>query len=202
MVVRDLDGDGKAELCLRTASYAATREQAFDGGKGFVLEGPEYLTVYAGDTGREIAKVDWIERGRPEDWADHTGNRSSRHMLGVAYLDGKTPSVLVVRGTYGLMKVDAWTLRAGTLQKIWRWTNERQPFKYQGQGQHSIKVGDIDGDGFDEILNGSIAIDNDGRTLWGTGMGHGDRFYLSISILPEPASRSGTPLKIPTRKMV
>jgi rhamnogalacturonan endolyase len=179
MVVRDLDGDGKAEVCLRTAPYAATREQAFDGGKGFVLEGPEYLAVYAGDTGREIAKVDWIERGRPEDWADHTGNRSSRHMLGVAYLDGKTPSVLVVRGTYGLMKVDAWTLRAGTLQKLWRWTNERQPFKYQGQGQHSIKVGDIDGDGFDEILNGSIAIDNDGRTLWGTGMGHGDRFYLS-----------------------
>jgi rhamnogalacturonan endolyase len=179
MVVRDLDGDGRAEVCLRTAPYAATREQAFDGGRGFVLEGPEYLSVYAGDSGREVAKVDWIERGRPEDWADHTGNRSSRHMLGVAYLDGKTPSVLVVRGTYGLMKVEAWTLRNGTLQKIWRWTNERQPFKYQGQGQHSIKVGDIDGDGFDEILNGSIAIDNDGRTLWGTGMGHGDRFYLS-----------------------
>ncbi len=179
MVVRDLDGDGKAEVCLRTAPYAATREQALDGGRGFVLQGPEYLSVYAGDTGREIAKVDWIERGQPEDWADHTGNRSSRHMLGVAYLDGKTPSVLVVRGTYGLMKVDAWTLRGGALQKIWRWTNERQPFKYQGQGQHSIKVGDIDGDGFDEILNGSIAIDNDGRTMWGTGMGHGDRFYLS-----------------------
>ena len=179
MVVRDLDGDGKAEVCLRTAPYAATREQAFDGGRGFVLQGPEYLSVYAGDTGREIAKVDWIERGQPEDWADHTGNRSSRHMLGVAYLDGKTPSILVVRGTYGLMKVDAWTLHNGALQKIWRWTNERQPFKYQGQGQHSIKVGDIDGDGFDEILNGSIAIDNDGRTMWGTGMGHGDRFYLS-----------------------
>jgi hypothetical protein len=65
------------------------------------------------------------------------------------------------------------------LQKIWRWTNERQPFKYQGQGQHSIKVGDIDGDGFDEILDGSIAIDNDGRTIWSTGLGHGDRFYLS-----------------------
>jgi rhamnogalacturonan endolyase len=179
MVVRDLDGDGKAEVCLRTAPYAATRGQALDGGKGFVLQGPEYLSVYAGGTGREIAKVDWIERGQPEDWADHTGNRSSRHMLGVAYLDGKTPSVLVLRGTYGLMKVDAWTLRNGALQKIWRWTNERQPFKYQGQGQHSIKVGDIDGDGFDEILNGSIAIDNDGRTMWGTGMGHGDRFYLS-----------------------
>jgi hypothetical protein len=179
MVVRDLDGDGKAEVCVRTAPFAATRDQAVDGGRGFVLDGPEYLAVFSGETGKEVAKVDWIERGKPTDWADYTGNRSSRHMLGVAFLDGKTPSVLVVRGTYGLMKVDAWTFRNGTLTKVWRWTNERQPFMYQGQGQHSIKVGDIDGDGFDEILNGSIAIDNDGRTMWGTGLGHGDRFYLS-----------------------
>jgi rhamnogalacturonan endolyase len=100
-------------------------------------------------------------------------------MLGVAYLDGKTPSVLVVRGTYGLMKVDAWTLRGRKLEKLWRWTNERAPFKYQGQGQHSIKTGDIDGDGRDEILNGAIAIDHDGRTMWSLGLGHGDRFYLS-----------------------
>jgi rhamnogalacturonan endolyase len=179
MVVRDLDGDGKAEVCLRTAPFAASREQAFGGGKGFVLEGPEYLAVYDGQTGREIDKVDWIERGKTTEWADHSGNRSSRHMLGVAYLDGKTPSVLVVRGTYGMMRVDAWTLRNKKLEKLWRWTNERAPFKYQGQGQHSIKVGDIDGDGKDEILNGSIAIDNDGRTMWSTGLGHGDRFYLT-----------------------
>ena len=179
MVVRDLDGDGKAEVCLRTAPYAATRAEMFGPDKPFVLEGPEYLAVFSGETGKEIAKVDWIERGHAEDWADHSGNRSSRHMMGVAYLDGKTPSVLVVRGTYGLMKVDAWMLQNGTLRKVWRWTNERAPFKYQGQGQHSIKVADIDGDGADEILNGSIAIDNDGRTLWSTGLGHGDRFYVS-----------------------
>ena len=179
MVVRDLDGDGKAEVCLRTAPYAATREQAFDPGRPFVLDGPEYLAVYDGETGKEIDKVDWIERGNVTDWADRSGNRSSRHMMGVAYLDGKTPSVLVVRGTYGLMKVDAWTLRRKKLEKLWRWTNERAPFKYHGQGQHSIKAGDIDGDGFDEILNGSIAIDHDGRTMWSTGLGHGDRFYVS-----------------------
>ena len=179
MVVRDLDGDGKAEVCLRTAPFAATRDQMFTPEKPFVLEGPEYLSVYSGETGKEIDKVDWIERGKPQDWADNSGNRSSRHMMGVAYLDGRTPSVLVVRGTYGLMKVDAWMLRQGKLQKVWRWTNERAPFKYHGQGQHSIKVADIDGDGADEILNGSIAIDNDGRTLWGTGLGHGDRFYVS-----------------------
>lgn len=179
LIARDLDGDHVAEVCLRTAPYAATREQAFDGGKGIVLEGPEHLACYDGKTGQEIDTVEWIERGKVTDWADTTGNRSSRHMLGVAYLDGKTPSVLVVRGTYGLMKVDAWTLRKRRLEKLWRWTNERAPFKYQGQGQHSIKTGDIDEDGCDEILNGSIAIDNDGRTMWSTGLGHGDRFYLA-----------------------
>jgi hypothetical protein len=179
MVVRDLDGDGKAEVCLRSAPYAATREQAYGGGQGIVLDGPESLAVLDGETGREIDKVDWIERGKVTDWADTTGNRSSRHMLGVAYLDGKTPSVLVVRGTYGLMKIDAWTLRNRKLEKLWRWTNERAPFKYHGQGQHSIKTGDLDGDGRDDILNGSIAIGSDGRTLWSTGLGHGDRFYLT-----------------------
>ena len=72
MVVRDLDGDDKAEVCLRTAPYAATREQVFDAGKAFVLDGPEYLAVYDGQTGKEIDKVDWIERGKVTDWADTT----------------------------------------------------------------------------------------------------------------------------------
>jgi len=179
MVVRDLDGDNKAEVCVRTAPYAADADQMFPSGRtGFIMEGPEYLAVYDGATGTEIDKVDWIKRGRVQDWGDNTGNRSSRHMMGVAYLDGKTPAVLAVRGIYGMMKIDAWVLKDRRLEKVWRWTNERAPFMYQGQGQHSIKTGDIDGDGCDEILAGSIAIDNDGRTLWGTGYGHGDRFYL------------------------
>ena len=179
MVVRDLDGDNKAEVCVRTAPYAATSDDMFPSGKtGFILEGPEYLAVYDGQTGKEIDRVDWIERGKVQDWGDNTGNRASRHMMGVACLDGKTPAVLAVRGIYGMMKVDAWVLKNKKLEKLWRWTNERAPFMYQGQGQHSIKTADIDGDGCDEILVGSNAIDNDGRTMWGTGYGHGDRFYL------------------------
>ena len=180
MIVRDLDGDNKAEVCLRTKPYAATLESALPGAReGNVLEGPEWLTVYDGETGREIDHADWIELGRVQDWGDNTGNRASRHMMAVAYLDGKTPAVLVVRGTYGMMKIDAWMLEDRKLKKIWRWTNERAPFLFHGQGQHSVKVGDIDGDGCDEILNGSIAIDNDGRSLWSSGLGHGDRFYLT-----------------------
>jgi rhamnogalacturonan endolyase len=77
-----------------------------------------------------------------------------------------------------MMKIDAYVLENRKLHKVWRWSNERAPFMYQGQGQHTVKTGDIDGDGMDEIINGSIAIDNDGRTLWGTGLGHGDRSYM------------------------
>ena len=119
MVVRDLDGDGKAEVCLSTAPYAATRAEMFGPGKPFVLDGPG---VPGGRLRRRDRKGDRqgrLDRARPRptDWADHSGNRSSRHMMGVAYLDGKTPSVLVVRGTYGLMKVDAWMLQNGKLRE-------------------------------------------------------------------------------------
>jgi rhamnogalacturonan endolyase len=179
MVVRDLDGDNKAEVCIRTSDYAATQEDMLESGRtGFLLDAPEYLAVYNGETGELIDRAPWIELGKVQDWGDNTGNRASRHMLGVAYLDGKTPSVLVVRGTYGTMKIDAWVLENRKLRKVWRWTNERAPFMYQGQGQHTIKTGDIDGDGMDEIINGSLAIDHDGKTLWGTGLGHGDRSYM------------------------
>jgi hypothetical protein len=73
MVVRDLDGDNKAEVCVRTAPYAADADEMFPSGRtGFILEGPEYLAVYDGATGAVIDKVDWIERGRVQDWADNT----------------------------------------------------------------------------------------------------------------------------------
>lgn len=179
MVVRDLDGDDRAEVCVRTSDYAATQDASLAReGEGAVWAAPEYLAVYDGATGALIDKAPWIELGKVQDWGDNTGNRASRHMLAVAYLDGKTPSILAVRGTYGMMKLDAWVLENKKLRKVWRWTNERAPFLYHGQGQHSVKTGDIDGDGCDEIVNGSLAIDNDGRTMWSTGLGHGDRAYM------------------------
>lgn len=111
-IVRDLDGDNKAELCLRNKPYAATLEEALPGARaGNALEGPEWLSVYSGETGRLIDQVDWIELQSVQHWGDNTGNRASRHLMGVAYLDGKTPSVLAIRGTYGVMKIDAWMLQ-------------------------------------------------------------------------------------------
>lgn len=179
-VVRDLDGDNKAEVCFRAKPYAATLAEASEGArKGNALEGPEWLAVHDGETGKLIDQVDWIELGKVQDWGDNTGNRASRHLMGIAYLDGKTPAVLAIRGTYGMMKIDAWTLENKKLKKVWRWTNERAPFIFQGQGAHGLQVGDVNGDGQDEIFNGAISISNDGRSLWSTGLGHGDRMYLT-----------------------
>ena len=173
MVVYDLNGDGKAEVAIKTAEGDHRQSN------GQVLSGPEYCSVWNGQTGETIDRVDWIPRGKPEDWGDTVGNRMNRNMMGVAYLDGKTPALLVLRGIYGLMKMDAWLLKNNKLIRAWSWTNQTAGWKYQGQGQHNIHVADIDGDGLDEILNGSIAIDQDGRILWSTGLGHGDRFYIS-----------------------
>ena len=171
--VADLDGDGRAEIAIKTGE-GDPRDK-----NGQVLTGPEYLSIWDGMTGKDIDRVDWIPRGKLSDWGDYTGNRSNRHMMAVAYLDGKTPSVVIFRGTYGLMKAEAFFLKDKKLQRVWSWTNERAGWRYQGQGQHAVHVADIDGDGADEILNGSIAIDNDGRLMWSTGNGHGDRFYIT-----------------------
>ena len=179
-IVRDLDGDNKAEVCFRTKPYAATLAEAMEGArKGNALEGPEWLAVHDGETGKLIDQADWIELQSVQHWGDNTGNRASRHLMGVAYLDGKTPALLAIRGTYGVMKIDAWSLENKKLKKLWRWTNERAPFLFQGQGAHGLQVGDVNGDGKDEIFNGAIAISHDGRSLWSTGLGHGDRLYLA-----------------------
>ncbi|MCF7805920.1 MAG: silent information regulator protein Sir2 [Candidatus Marinimicrobia bacterium] len=179
MVVFDFNGDGKSEVALKTASYAASLEESFINENDRIIEGPEYLSVLNGETGEEIDKTDWIPRGKPEHWGDHSGNRMNRNMLGVAYLDGKTPSIIMLRGIYGLQKMQAWYLEDGKLVQAWRWTNQMAGWRYQGQSGHNIDIGDIDEDGKDEILYGSIAIDNDGKTLWSTGYGHTDEFYLT-----------------------
>ena len=173
MVVYDFDGDGKAEVAIKTGEGDPRNE------KGQVITGPEYFSVWDGETGKEIARADWIPRGESPDWGDTSYNRMNRNMMGVAYLDGKTPAILILRGIYGLQKMEAWYLKDNQLHRAWKWSNATSGWKYQGQGQHSIHVADIDGDGCDEILNGSIAVDNDGRIMWSTGLGHGDRFYIS-----------------------
>lgn len=179
IVVYDLDGDGRAEVALKTAPRAATPEEAFISANGFVLDGPEYCSVLDGLTGEETARVDWIARGRVADWGDSSGNRVNRNLIGVAYLDGCRPSLLVVRGTYTRMRIDAYNYAGRKLARIWSWDGDDESPRIRGQGAHTLHAFDVDGDGRDELLLGSVCLDDDGTCLWNVGMGHPDWFYLA-----------------------
>ena len=189
-IVWDFDGDGKAEVALKTAPYAATREESLsekDGpARGFVVKGDEYCSILDGMTGREITKVNWVERGDQRDWGDDEGNRVNRNQIGLAYLDGKTASLLVARGTYTRMVVDAYNLVNGKLVKLWRWDGDKEKPQIRGQGSHTMVVGDVDGDGRDEIILGSVALDHNGKVLWNLGLGHPDVMYMADLIPARP----------------
>jgi hypothetical protein len=183
-ITGDFDGDGKAEVALKMAPYAATKEEAVIAEGGFVLEGPEYLVVLNGMTGKEIARADWIERGDPARWGDTRGNRVNRNQIGAAKLDGKRLSILAARGTYTFMYVDAWNLVGGKLVKTWRWFGDDTTPPVRGQGAHGMHVYDVDGDGREEVALGSVVIDDNGKTLWTNRLGHPDVFYMA-DIIPE-----------------
>jgi rhamnogalacturonan endolyase len=189
-IVWDFDGDGKAEVALKTAPFAATREESLsekDGpARGFVVKGDEYCSILDGMTGKEITKVNWVERGDQRDWGDDEGNRVNRNQIGLAYLDGKTASLLVARGTYTRMVVDAYNLVNGKLVKLWRWDGDKDKPQIRGQGSHTMVVGDVDGDGRDEIILGSVALDHNGKTLWNLGLGHPDVMYMADLIPARP----------------
>lgn len=169
-IAYDFNGDGKAEVALKTAPETTKRNE-----KGRVDSGEEYLSVWNGMTGREIARVDWPERN------DRYGNlvRQNRNQIGMAYLDGKTPYILACRGTYKLMVVDAWELRGEELVRAWRWDGDEENPIIRSMGAHSLVSGDVDNDGRDEILLGSCMIDDNGTALWSAGLGHPDKAYLT-----------------------
>lgn len=148
---------------------------------GRILSGPEYLTVFSGTTGEALATVDYVpERGELSAWGDNRGNRSERYLAAVAYLDGKRASAVFCRGYYTRTVLAAWDWDGKTLSRHWVFdTNEERWKDYAGQGNHNLRVADVDGDGCDEIIYGSMAVDHQGNGLYNTGMGHGDALHLT-----------------------
>ena len=172
-VVWDFDGDGKAEVAVKSG------EGDPRGPDGRVMSAPEYVSILDGETGQVKDRVEWPHRdliGRgPNGY-----NVASRNQIGVAYLDGKTPCLLVARGTYGVMVLVAYQFHEGKLQELWTWKNtEETEGNWRGQGAHWMHSGDVDGDGRDEVILGSCVIDDDGKGLWTTGLGHPDRCFLT-----------------------
>lgn len=182
MVAADLTGDGKSEVVLKTAPFAATYDESLaeksGPAHGFVIKGPEFLTVLDGASGEVIAQADWVPRGDPTAWGDNRGNRVNRNQLGIACLDGGRFSILAARGTYTRMVVHAWDLVDGTLVRRWVWDGDEDDPPVRGQGAHGMHCVDLDGDGKDEIVLGSVVLDDDGTMLWNNGMGHPDIVYV------------------------
>jgi rhamnogalacturonan endolyase len=221
--VADYDGDGKAEMIVKTADgtvdgqgkvvgdasanwVSSAREvpatdrtgsRALPGGgymaqlEGRIMSGPEYLSVFDGATGRVVDTIPYPSpRGPNGDnataeemtarWGDAYGNRSERYLAGTAWLDGVHPSAVMARGYYGRSTIAAVDYRGGKLVKRWYFDSEAPgvPQGFSGMGNHQFSVADIDGDGKQEIIYGSMALDDNGKPLWSTGYGHGDAMHV------------------------
>ena len=172
-MVYDLDGDGRAEVTAKTADgtvdgrghtigdpsadYRVGAQEPVEGRKGYIASGPEFLTVFDGKTGAALQTVDYVPpRGRLEDWGDNYANRSERYLAAVAYLDGRHPSVVMCRGYYTRSVLAAFDWDGKRLTSRWVFdTDSARWASYAGQGNHNLRVADVDGDGCDEITYGS-----------------------------------------------
>ena len=222
-MVYDFDGDGKSEVILKTAPGSKDGEGNYvsKAGKnitkgddkkdcrnssGLLMGkdgGPEYLTVFNGETGAAMQTVDFDPPRSiltSSEWGDSYANRSERYLAAVAYLDGVHPSVVMTRGYYTYVYAAAYTWDGTDLKEQWLSTNtpteenggtgctvkyadgtsKNNPNKtLYAQGAHSVSVADVDNDGYDEIIFGSAVLDNDGTVLTYDGRGHGDAEHVS-----------------------
>jgi rhamnogalacturonan endolyase len=198
-VVYDLDGDGKSEVACKTAPgtvdgagqnvLLGSDDPAADyrNGDGYVLQGPEYLTVFSGETGAELATVPFeVARGNVDDWGDDYGNRVDRFLASLAFLgDDGRPSLVMGRGYYERSTLTAWNYRDGALTRIWTADSDAGT-AYAGQGAHSMMVADVDADGRQEIIYGASTIDDDGTRLCSSGQSHGDALHVSDFVPTRP----------------
>lgn len=188
-MVFDLDGDGRAEVVMKTADgtvdgtgkVIGDADADYRNGAGRILEGPEFLTVFNGLTGEAMQTINYTPaRGDVSAWGDEYGNRCDRFLACVAYLDGVRPSVVMCRGYYTRTVLAAYDWDGKDLKERWVFDSDRPGCgEYGGQGNHNLRVGDVDGDGCDEIIYGQCTINNDGTGLYSTRMGHGDALHLT-----------------------
>lgn len=190
--VYDYDGDGKAEVACKTAPGTVDGmgnfvlmgsddpNKDYRNSSGYVLSGPEYLTMFKGETGEAISSVAYTPaRGTVSSWGDKYGNRVDRFLACTAYLDGVHPSLVMCRGYYTRSTLTAYDFKNGKLVQRWAYDSGNSDSGAYGEGYHNLSVADVDNDGFDEIIYGSACIDHDGSLYYRTGFGHGDAMHVS-----------------------
>lgn len=186
--VWDMDGDGKAEVLCKTADGTTDGQGTCigDGSKdyrntsGYILEGPEFLSIFNGQTGAVMDTIDYKPaRGNVSAWGDAYGNRVDRFLSCIAYLDGQRPSAVFCRGYYTRTCLVAYDFINGKLVERWSFDSDIAGQQYESQGNHGISVADIDQDQKDEIIYGALVLDHDGSVKYSTGLGHGDAMHVS-----------------------
>lgn len=209
-LVYDINGDGKAEVTMRSydgmtdgtgakigiadADYTQSLQKQKD--RQYLAEGNEYLSVFDGQTGKEIARTDLLPKRDPlSSWSSNYSDtsrltkRASHYLLTTAYLNGETPSIVMMRGAWDAVKLAAWDFKDGEFTELWQYDSgaSSKTDNLFGAGYHSLAVADIDFDGKDEILSGAGAIDDNGEFMYATyaeqngeiKLGHGDAFDVA-----------------------
>ena len=195
--VFDYDGDGKAEMIVKTADGTidgtgkaiGDKSKDYRDANGLVLKGPEYLTVFRGVDGAAITTIEYTPsrdinqhvKGKDAHgyWGDNYGNRCERYLAATGYLDGVHPSAIFVRGYYSSSYVAAYDFDGKDLKLRWLHKSEYPGEGLYGEGNHSLQAVDLDGDGYDEIFFGAAALNHDGTLRYRTGLGHGDAHHIS-----------------------
>ncbi|WP_150272163.1 rhamnogalacturonan lyase [Paenibacillus tepidiphilus] len=187
-LVYDFNGDGKAEVVCKTAdgtvdgggTVIGSASADYRNSSGYILTGPEYLTVFNGQNGKVLKTIDYVPaRGTVSSWGDSYGNRVDRFLAGVAYLDGVHPSIIMARGYYTRTVVVAFNWDGSSLTRKWTFdSNSSTNSGTAGQGNHSLSVADVDNDSKDEIIYGALTIDDNGAKLYNTSLGHGDALHV------------------------
>lgn len=191
--VYDFDGDGRCEVATRLSEGAIFGDGAEIGdvnGDGktdyrtftstHIHGAPEFLCVIDGQTGRELARADYIPTGgSSEAWGDDYWKRAGSIRVGAIRCAKDTTSILIARGVYARTVVEAWDYANGNLSRRWRFdSNAYGCANYAGQGYHSLFVGDVDDDGLDEMCYGSMTLDHDGSPLYVSGSKDGKETVL------------------------
>lgn len=211
------DAEALADYFIQVYAPSRSDKNRLDQFEGFIYEGPEYLTMFSGD-GRELETISFPVPRQDDGllWGDYSMrriepcNRVDRFLSAVAYLDGERPSVIIGRGYYTRTTVTAYDFRNGHFEK--RFTADsghvvmKNPFNddschggqgtdpvyglLAGQGNHSMAIADVDGDGYQEIVYGAAVIDHDGSLLYSSygkmpdgsmaKFGHGDSMHCGV----------------------
>ena len=195
--VFDYDGDGKAEMIVKTADgtvdgtgkVIGDKSKDYRSSGGTVLDGPEYLTVFRGVDGAAVTTVEYQPsrninqhvKGKDAHgyWGDNYGNRCERYLAATGYLDGVRPSAIFARGYYSSSYVAAYNFDGKDLKLLWLHKSEYPGEGLYAEGNHSLQAVDLDGDGYDEVFFGAAALNHDGTLRYRTGLGHGDAHHIS-----------------------